>query len=82
MSIEQELASIKSKLDDLKTQKIESATRLQGLEGDKKKLLSECTKFGVDPKEINTAIASKEKDINDLVTNVKNGLEQVNVISA
>ena len=82
MSVEQELITIKKKLDDLKTQKIESATRLKGLEEDKHRLLAECTEIGVDPKEIEKAIEAKEKEIKAMMDTVKGGLEQFDVISA
>lgn len=82
MIIEQELATIKKRLDTIKTQRIESATRLKGLEEDKVKLLAECTALGVDPKEINKAIEVKESEIKTMVDTIKGSLEQFNVISA
>ena len=82
MSVEQELATIKGKLDDLKTQKIESATRLKGLEEDKKQLLAECKELGVDPKDINKAIEAKEKEIKAMIETIKGSLEQFNVVNA
>jgi hypothetical protein len=81
MSAEQELVEIKKKLDDIKTKQIESATRLKNLEEDKKKLLNECTELGVDPKGIDEALKAKQKEIDTLITEVKNGLEQFNVIN-
>ncbi len=81
MTIEQELITIKKRLDELKVQKIESATRLKGLEADKLKLLAECKEIGVDPKAIDKAIDAKTLEIKMLIEKVKGSLEQFDVIT-
>jgi len=82
MSTGQELENIKKQLDEVKAKQIESATRLKDLEVDKQQLLAECQKLGVDPKGIEHALKDKQTEIDRLIKEVKDGLEQFNVINA
>lgn len=63
MSIEQDLLSLKSKGERLNTLKIENATKLQGLEAEKEKLLLEAKELGLAPEAIEVTLKTEEAAI-------------------
>ena len=63
MSIEQDLASLKSKGERLHNLRIENKTKLEGLEQEKEKLLLEAQALGIDPTQIEIILAQEEKAI-------------------
>lgn len=65
MSIEQDLISLKSKGERLNTLRIENATKLQGLEQEKEKLLAEAQALGIDPSKIEDVLQAEEAAIQE-----------------
>lgn len=63
MSLEQDLLSLKAKGEKLNTLRIENATKLQGLEAEKEKLLAEAQALGIVPDQIEIILAQEEAAI-------------------
>ncbi len=63
MSLEQDLLALKSKGEKLNTLKIENATKLQGLEQEKEKLLAEAQALGIAPDKIEETLKAEEAAI-------------------
>ena len=82
MSIEQDLSALKSKGERLNTLRIETATKLQGLEQEKEKLLAEAQALGVVPDKIEEILKTEEAAIQTEVSRLNDELskllEQVN----
>jgi hypothetical protein len=63
MSLEQDLLNLKSKGEQLNTQKIQNATKLAALEEEKNKLLSEAAELGIDPAKVEEVLHQEEAAI-------------------
>jgi septal ring factor EnvC (AmiA/AmiB activator) len=81
MSLEQDLLSLKSKSEKLTALRIENATRLQGLNQEKDKLLAEAEALGIAPDKIEEVLKAEEAalavEIAKLETELSQVLEQV-----
>ena len=64
MSIEDTLSSLKRKIELVNNKKIENSTKLQSLEDEKQKLLSECQLLGVDPQALERIVIEEEAKLN------------------
>jgi len=63
MSLENDLLALKSKGERLNTLRIENATKLQGLEAEKEKLLVEAQALGIAPDKIEETLRIEEAAI-------------------
>jgi hypothetical protein len=63
MSIEQDLLSLKAKGEKLNIMKIENATKLQGLEAEKEKLVAEAQALGIAPDKIEEVLKAEEATV-------------------
>jgi len=77
MSIEQDLLALKSKGEQLNTQKIQNATKLAALEEEKNKLLSEAAELGIDPGQIEQVLKIEEAAIQAEVSALQEQLDKV-----
>lgn len=77
MSIEQDLLSLKSKGERLNTLRIENATKLQGLEQEKEKLLAEAQELGVAPDKIEEILLAEEAALQTEATKIGSELTRV-----
>jgi len=77
MSIEQDLLSLKSKGERLNTLRIENATKLQGLEQEKEKLLAEAQALGIAPEKIEETLKAEEAAIQAEVVKLNTELTRV-----
>jgi methylphosphotriester-DNA--protein-cysteine methyltransferase len=77
MSIEQDLLNLKSKGEQLNTQKIQNATKLAALEEEKNKLLSEAAELGIDPTQIEIILSKEEAAIQVEVSALQEQLDKV-----
>lgn len=77
MSVEQDLLSLKSKSERLNTLRIENATKLQGLEQEKEKLLAEAQELGIAPDKIEEVLRTEEAAIQAEATKLNNELTRV-----
>jgi trehalose-6-phosphate synthase len=77
MSIEQDLASLKSKGERLHNLRIENKTKLEGLEAEKEKLLIEAQALGIDPTQIEIILAQEEIAIKAEVAKLNDELTRV-----
>lgn len=77
MNIEDTLSSLKRKIDSINTKKIENATKLQGLEQEKMKLLAECQVLGVDPAGLEKIVVDEEAKLNSEIQTLQNEIGQV-----
>jgi len=77
MSIEQDLASLKAKSDKLNTLRIETATKLRGLEQDGEKLLAEAQALGIVPEKIEEMLKAEEAAIQVETTRLNTELTRV-----
>jgi len=77
MSVEQDLLSLKSKGERLNTLRIENATKLQGLEQEKEKLLAEAQELGIAPDKIEDVLRAEEAAIQAEVTKLNDELTHV-----
>lgn len=77
MSIEQDLLSLKSKGERLNTLRIENATKLQGLEQEKEKLLAEAQVLGIAPETIEQTLKAEEEAIQAEVIKLNTELTRV-----
>jgi methylphosphotriester-DNA--protein-cysteine methyltransferase len=77
MSIEQDLLNLKSKGEQLNTQKIQNATKLAALEEEKNKLLSEAAELGIDPGQIEQVLKIEEAAIQAEVSALQEQLDKV-----
>lgn len=84
MSLEQDLVNLKSKGERLNTLRIENATKLQGLEQEKEKLLAEAQALGIAPDQVEETLKREEEAIQAEATaleaELSKVLEQVNSI--
>lgn len=84
MSLEQDLLSLKAKGEKLNTLRIENATKLQGLEEEKNKLLAEAAALGIEPDKIEETLHAEEAAIQaevvKLTEEITKTLDQVNSI--
>lgn len=78
--VAQELADAKKRLTLLETKRIEVSTRLSALEDEKNKIVADSAALGVNPKEIDKAIAELEATITTELVRVKGVLEGFGVI--
>jgi len=65
MSIEQDLLSLKAKGEKLNTLRIENATKLQGLEQEKEKLVAEAQALGIPPEKLEETLKAEEAAIQE-----------------
>lgn len=77
MSIEQDLLTLKSKGERLNTLRIENATKLQGLEQEKEKLLIEAQTLGIAPEKIEETLQAEEAAIQAEVAKLNTELTRV-----
>ena len=77
MSIEQDLLALKSKGEQLNTQKIQNATKLAALEEEKNKLLSEAAELGIDPGQIEQVLKIEEAAIQAEVSKLGEELNRI-----
>lgn len=77
MSLEQDLLNLKSKGEQLNTQKIQNATKLAALEEEKNKLLAEAKELGIDPSQIEIILAQEEKAIQAEVSKLGEELNRI-----
>lgn len=77
MSVEQDLLSLKSKGERLNTLRIENATKLQGLEQEKEKLLAEAQELGIAPDKIEEVLRTEEAAIQAEAAKLNNELTRV-----
>lgn len=83
MSVDQDIADLKKKLDDINTKRIQTATKLAALEEEKGKLLEECKTLGVvDPKKIDEEIKAQEAAIAKELEAIKQELEGTHAFTA
>lgn len=84
MSIEQDLLALKSMGERLNTLRIENATKLQGLEQEKEKLLVEAQALGIAPDQVEEVLkreeAAVQAEATALNTELSKVLEQINAI--
>jgi len=84
MSLEQDLATLKSKGERLNTLRIQNATTLQALEIEKEKLVAEANALGIAPDKIEETLRAEEAavqaEVTALDTELSKVLEQVNGI--
>jgi len=74
MSIEQDLATLKTKGEKLNTLRIENATKLQGLEQEKEKLVAEAQALGIAPEQLEEVLKTEEAAIQAEVTKLNDEL--------
>jgi len=77
MSLEQDLLNLKSKGEQLNTQKIQNATKLAALEDEKNKLLSEAAELGIDPGQIEQVLKIEEAAIQAEVNKLGEELNRI-----
>lgn len=77
MSIEQDLLTLKTKGERLNTLRIENATKLQGLEQEKEKLLAEAQALGIAPDKIEEVLKTEEEAIKAETTKLNDELTRV-----
>jgi hypothetical protein len=77
MSIEQDLLTLKSKGERLNTLRIENATKLQGLEQEKEKLLAEAQVLGIPPEKIEETLRAEEAAIQVEVAKLNTELTRI-----
>jgi len=77
MSIEQDLISLKTKGERLNTLRIENATKLQGLEQEKEKLLAEAAVLGIAPDKIEETLQAEEAAIKAEASKLETELTRV-----
>ena len=83
MSVDQEIAELKKKLEDINTKRIQTSTKLAALEEEKIRLLEECKALGVvDPKKIDEEIKAQEIALTVELNSIKEELEGTHAISA
>lgn len=84
MSIEQDLVALKTKSEKLTALRIETATKLQGLEEEKNKLIAEAEALGIAPEKIEETLKAEEAaiqaEVAKLTTELNSVLEQVNAL--
>lgn len=80
MSIENDLLSLKSKGEQLNTQKIQNATKLAALEEEKNKLLAEAQELGIDPQKIEEVLKQETEALQTDMNKVKE--EQQRILDA
>jgi methylphosphotriester-DNA--protein-cysteine methyltransferase len=68
---------LKSKGEQLNTQKIQNATKLAALEEEKNKLLSEAAELGIDPGQIEQVLKIEEAAIQAEVSALQEQLDKV-----
>lgn len=70
MSLDRKISDLKKLIDDVKTERIRTSTKLKSLEEEKQALLTECQTLGVDPKRLSETIVEMESklqtDLDDL----------------
>lgn len=79
MKLERQLEELKEKIEDVKAQKIQLTTEINGLLVDKKDLLDQCTKLGVDPKNIDAESKRLEDELTKEMVEIKKDLDTINV---
>ena len=77
MSLEQDLLNLKSKGEQLNTQKIQNATKLAALEEEKNKLLAEAQELGIAPEAIEATLKSEEAAIQAEVSKLGEELNRI-----
>ena len=77
MSLEQDLLSLKSKGEKLNTLRVENQTKLQMLEQEKEKLLTEAQELGIAADQIEIILAQEEASIQAEVAKLSVELNRV-----
>jgi predicted nuclease with TOPRIM domain len=77
MTIEQQLLDLKSRCEQLNTLKIETKTKLDGLEQERDVLLTECKELGVDPTAIEETIKNEEDRLQQEISTLSEQAEKV-----
>lgn len=67
MNYEQEIKTLKDRIDRAQIDKVRAETRLEQLEKEKEALLAEMSEYGVHPDTLDTEIARLEKEVGDLL---------------
>ena len=75
MNNQETLTNVKKQLEDIKTRRIQVATKLKSLESEKEELLRECELLNVDPQNIQETINTFEEQINKDLAELKQSLE-------
>ena len=75
MTLDERILRIKHQVEDIKTRKIQTATRLKTLEDEKEELLRECHLLNVDPHKIEEAILQQEEIINKELAEIEGELK-------
>lgn len=76
----EKLSALKTELDNLRRRKIEIQSDLKNLDAEKGKLLIECEKLKVNPKEITKEIDKQGLIIESTMESVKKELESLHVL--
>jgi hypothetical protein len=70
VSLDRKISDLKKLIEDVKTERIRTSTKLKSLEDEKQALLIECQTLGVDPKRLAESIVEMETklqtDLDDL----------------
>lgn len=83
MSVDQDIADLKKKLDEINTKRIQTSTKLTALDEEKVKLLADCKTLGVvDPKKIDEEIKAQEAAIAQELESIKKELEGSHALTA
>ena len=77
MTLEKELEGLKTKLKKLQDEKVSLSYKLEVLEKRKSELLEECKGFGVDPKKIDEAVDTLEKELSDAIKAIKEKVDAI-----
>ena len=80
MSIEQDLLTVKANGEQLNSLKIQTATKIQGLEAEKDKLLAEAQELGIDPQKIEEVLKQETEALEIEMNKIKE--EQQKVLNA
>lgn len=63
MSLDRKISDLKKLIEEVKTERIRTSTKLKSLEEEKQILLGECQKLGVDPKRLSETIVEMESQL-------------------
>lgn len=77
MSLEQDLINLKAKSEKLNSLRIETSTKIKGLEAERDKLLEECYELGIDPTLIEQVLKKEESALKENVRLLDEQLDSI-----
>ncbi|MGM0369415.1 MAG: hypothetical protein ACQEP9_03240 [Bacillota bacterium] len=75
-----EINQIKEKLDQANTLKVRSETKLENLEEEREKLLTEIKNEGIEPDQLEEEIEELESELQELIKEAKELLPEDNIL--